>query len=225
MAVLLTLGWSLSSSSKYSVVPPVRLATPCRSLRQARGPRARPKHLQRQCSIRHIILFALKNRLFLYIIPTRRSSLKPWYHTAIYIRGTGCSSKVHSNQFSQCLCTLVKSRLGHMQRASRDGQNVVCLVTPTAEYKWGLNGINVHCPTACWTAEGCDSDCRGEHLTELLGRASEFLSITASSLQNQFFQSHSFPFFSSFVMSIYSCSQRNSSPLYSLFQCLAKSQL
>lgn len=46
-AVLLTLGWSLSSSSKNSVVPPVSLATPCRSLLQARGPRPRPKHLQR----------------------------------------------------------------------------------------------------------------------------------------------------------------------------------
>lgn len=34
-ATLLTLGWSLSSSSKNSVVPPVSLATPCRSLRQA----------------------------------------------------------------------------------------------------------------------------------------------------------------------------------------------
>lgn len=47
VAVLLTLGWSLSSSSKNSVVPPVSLATPCRSLLQARGPRPRPKHLQR----------------------------------------------------------------------------------------------------------------------------------------------------------------------------------
>lgn len=49
-AVLLTLGWSLSSSSKNSVVPPDSLATPCRSLLQARGPRPRPKHLQRWCS-------------------------------------------------------------------------------------------------------------------------------------------------------------------------------
>lgn len=49
-AVLLTLGWSLSSSSKNSVVPPVSLAMPCRSLLQARGPRPRPKHLQRWCS-------------------------------------------------------------------------------------------------------------------------------------------------------------------------------
>ena len=47
LAALLTLGWSLSSSSKNSVVPPVNLATPCRSRLQARGPRPRPKHLQR----------------------------------------------------------------------------------------------------------------------------------------------------------------------------------
>lgn len=53
-AVLLTLGWSLSSSSKNSVVPPVSLATPCRSLLQARGPRPRPKHLQRWYSSMYI---------------------------------------------------------------------------------------------------------------------------------------------------------------------------
>lgn len=51
VAVLLTLGWSLSSSSKNSVVPPVSLATPCRSLLQARGPIPRPKHLQENTTL------------------------------------------------------------------------------------------------------------------------------------------------------------------------------
>ncbi len=41
-----TFGWSLSSSLRNSVLPPVTLATPRSSLRQAWGPRPRPKHLQ-----------------------------------------------------------------------------------------------------------------------------------------------------------------------------------
>lgn len=109
-AVLLTLGWSLSSSSKNSVVPPVSLATPCRSLLQARGPRPRPKHLQRWYS----------TYITFYHIPWEILLCQNYLHFLLLQPGLWCTAcTIHTMRSATWFYCLNKSSTSLLQQDLR----------------------------------------------------------------------------------------------------------